>query len=80
MTRIYDIAERLYDTALNRDLMPTDYELLVKYVVNGQLDKAALANVLLTSAEFVTKYGDKGNAEIISQTYQSALGARSVHG
>ena len=74
LSRVYDIAERLYDTTLNRDLMPTDYEVLAKYIANGQLDKVALANALMTSSELLTKYGDNGNAEVISQAYQNAIG------
>ena len=69
----------MYDTVLNRDLTPTNYENLAKYVVNGLIDKIALANAILPpsnppGSEFFIKYGDKVDAEVIAQAYFSALG------
>ncbi|SER81938.1 intein C-terminal splicing region, partial [Pseudovibrio axinellae] len=55
--RILVEAAQLYDTVLDRDLDPSEIEVLVRYVEEGQLKLTELANVLLDTAEYQTRYG-----------------------
>lgn len=64
----------IYDAALDRDMDTTEREVLVKYVENGRLDGAALADLLANSGEFATRYGSPDNAAFVSQTFLNAFG------
>ncbi|SER84990.1 hypothetical protein SAMN05421798_1372, partial [Pseudovibrio axinellae] len=55
--RLLEEAAQLYDTVLDRDLDPSEIEVLVRYVEEGQLKLTELANVLLDTAEYQTRYG-----------------------
>ncbi|WP_217356583.1 FG-GAP-like repeat-containing protein [Ruegeria atlantica] len=72
--RILTEAERLYDTLLDRDLETHEYEILVTRVQNGELNIAALADDLIKSPEFTTRYPDQSDADFIYQLYINALG------
>src|SRR5262249_23406636 len=73
-TKYLDIAKRLYDTALDRDMFTSEKELLAKYVTNGALNPAQLANDLMSSTEFSQKYGSLSNVQFIERLYQNAFG------
>ena len=69
-----DIARRLHDSALDRDMVTSEEELLAAYITNGALDTTTLANALLMSSEFAAKYGTLSNTQFIERVYQNALG------
>ena len=68
------MAERLYDTAFDRDLFMGDRELLAKYIVDGGLNLTQLATDLAASIEYSQRYGTVTNAQYIGQLYQNAFG------
>jgi hypothetical protein len=72
--RVLAEAARIFDTVLDRDLDVIEIEMLVPQIANGQLDEVALANQLLGSSEFTTRYGTLTNAEFVTQIYLNALG------
>ena len=57
-TRYLEIANRLYDTAFDRDMFRDEREFLAKYIGNGVFNTTALANDLMNSVEFSQRYGD----------------------
>jgi len=73
-TRFIAEAERLYDTLLDRDLETFEYETLAAYVQLGELDIESLAEDLIDSNEFTTRFSDVTNATFISQIYTNTLG------
>ena len=81
-TRYLEIANRLYDTAFDRDMFRDEREFLAKYIGNGVFNTTALANDLMNSVEFSQRYGDPAvprpdflsNAQFIERVYQNALG------
>jgi Ca2+-binding RTX toxin-like protein len=68
------IAERLFDTIIDRDIYDVERETLVKYVANGTLNRTQLVTDLMASTEFVSKYGTLSNAAYIIQLYDNAVG------
>jgi len=72
--RYLDIAKRLYDTVFDRDMFTSEKELLAKYVTNGALNAAPLANDLISSTEFSQKYGSLSNVQFIERLYQNTFG------
>lgn len=74
MARLFDAANRMYDSLLDRDMTRAESEVLILNVVNGELDKEGLAQELIASGEFTTRYGTVGNSENITHIYQNALG------
>ena len=72
--RVFAEAERLLDTVLDRDIDITEYETLIFYVKDGQLDRALFAANLLTTAEFSTRYGTLSHAEFITQIFLNSFG------
>lgn len=72
--RVIAEGERLYDTVFDRDLDESEYETLVEFVANGELDLVSLADDLIQSEEFTTRYPDITNAAFVDQIYMSALG------
>ena len=72
--RLTDVAKRLYDTILDREMMKSEVELLAAYISNGSLNATTLANDLLASAEYTTKYGTLSNAQFVELTYRNAVG------
>ncbi|WP_299869447.1 FG-GAP-like repeat-containing protein [uncultured Roseobacter sp.] len=67
-------AARIYDTVLDRDMDYTEQEVLVKYVAEGELDRAALVTELMNSDEAATRYGVLTNAEFVDQFYLNTFG------
>jgi trimeric autotransporter adhesin len=72
--RAIETARRLYDTALDRTMGEGEVQLLAKYISNGVLDTATLANKLITSTEFTEKFGTLSNLQFVERIYQNALG------
>ena len=72
--RLLSIAERLYDTLLDRDMYASEQETLVKYITDGSLDRTKLAGDILASTEFTSKYGTLSNSAFITQLYDNAVG------
>ena len=53
-----------------------EQQFLADYInSDGTLNEANLANALLSSSEFSTKYGSLTNAEFIERMYQNSFGA-----
>ncbi len=74
---IFDEAERIYDSVLDRDLDTEEQESLVKYINNGQLDDLSLIEDLIESNEFVARYSKTGSvsdADFVTQIYMNSLG------
>lgn len=72
--RVLEEAAQVYDSVLDRDLDPSEVEVLVGHVSNGELDISGLANTLLTSTEFATRYGTLDDAQFINTVYLNTLG------
>lgn len=72
--RVLAEAERIYDTVLDRGLDSVEAETLVRYVVNGQLDRTTLAATLVASGEFAARYGTMTYPETVTQLYQNSFG------
>lgn len=80
--KIIAMAERAYDTVLDRALDVSERELLIKNIVDGQLDELGLINSLISSSEFETRYGlpwaefngTLTKAEFIGQLYLNSFG------
>lgn len=72
--RVLTEAARMFDTLMDRDLETEEVETLVAHVSNGELDLAALADQLIQSDEFTTRYPDLTDAAFIDQAYMNALG------
>ncbi|MFT4080223.1 DUF4214 domain-containing protein [Rhodomicrobium sp.] len=68
-----DIAQRLYDTALDRTMQIGEVQLLAEYITNGVLDTTTLANKITASSEFTTKYGTLTNLEFVERIYENAF-------
>lgn len=73
-SRLMAEAARIYDTVFDRDLDFDEYEALVFFVEDGQLDKSALISSLLTSGEFSVRYGTLSDAEAITRLYVNTYG------
>ncbi|WP_195822546.1 DUF4214 domain-containing protein [Roseobacter sp. MH60115] len=73
-TRLNAEAARIYDTVLDRDMDYAEQEVLVKYVAEGELDRAALVTELMNSDEAATRYGVLKNAEFVDQFYLNTFG------
>ncbi|MEJ8562320.1 DUF4214 domain-containing protein [Yoonia sp. GPGPB17] len=76
---LFEEAASIYDTMLDRDLTGTEREQLAKHVAYDSqlLDKTALINELMSSDEFLIRYGDGvtvSDAQFIAQIYMNALG------
>jgi Ca2+-binding RTX toxin-like protein len=74
MSRLFAESARLYDTVFDRDMARDESELLVRFVVNGELDQSALAEALISSAEFTTRFETLTDAEFITLMYQNSFG------
>ena len=51
-----------------------EYEKLVTYVKDGELDQSLLAATLAYSPEFITRYGTLSDSEFITQLYLNSYG------
>jgi Ca2+-binding RTX toxin-like protein len=80
MARIVAEASRVFDTILDRGMDFNEREFLVKFVANGQLNQAGLADALLNngvldnSAEFAGRYGTLSDAEYVTQLHLNSFG------
>jgi Ca2+-binding RTX toxin-like protein len=72
-SNLMSIAERLFDTLLDRDMYATERETLVKYIVDGNLNRSQLVTDVLASVEFTSKYGAISNAGFLLQVYRNAV-------
>ncbi|WP_411892842.1 calcium-binding protein [Yoonia sp. SDW83-1] len=72
--RLFDEAERIYDSVLDRGLDTGEREALIAHVVDGQLDKVGLIDHLMASGEYSVRYGALSDAEFITQAYMNAFG------
>ncbi len=68
------IAERLFDTVFDREMMASERELLGARITANGFDVNGLTSDLLASTEFNLKYGALSNAQFIERIYQNALG------
>ena len=81
---IFTQAEQIYDAILDRGLDVSERELLVLNIVGGQLDRAGLAQSLLGSGEYFTRYGHVNpatgflegpdNTDFVAQLYLNTFG------
>lgn len=80
---IFNEADRIYDAILDRGLDVGERELLINYVVGGQLNKTALSEALISSNEFAARYnapdpttGVMGlsTVEFVEQLYLNTFG------
>ncbi|EEE35135.1 iron-regulated protein FrpC [Rhodobacteraceae bacterium KLH11] len=72
--RLLAEAERLFDTVLDRDLEPFEYEVLAAHVQNGELDLEGLASGLLQSYEFEMRFPNLSDAAFVDQVYLNTFG------
>ncbi|WP_057461214.1 FG-GAP-like repeat-containing protein [Pseudovibrio sp. POLY-S9] len=72
--RLLQEAAQIYDSVLDRKMDISEIEMLVQYADNSQLNHTALAQALLDSDEYTTRYGTLSDAGFIARTYQSTLG------
>lgn len=69
---------RVYDTAFDRDMTQDEKETFGRYInSNGSLNTTQLANDLIGSTEFSSRYGGLSNLEFVERIYQNAYG-RSI--
>ncbi len=78
--RFLEVASRLFDTFLDRDMYQYEKETLVRYIADGVLNQTQLANDIFVSTEFSTKYGTLSNAAFVSQIYDNTLGRMPTTG
>ncbi|WP_269586171.1 DUF4214 domain-containing protein [Roseibium sp. Sym1] len=67
-------AARLYDAVLDRDMDASEIEVLVQHAEHGRLNLANLADALLTTDEYATRYGTLSDAGFVSRAYQNTFG------
>ncbi len=67
-------AARIYDAVLDRDMDLSEVEVLVRYGSNGQLDRVALSEALLSSVEYQTRYGSLSDTGFVARLYHNTLG------
>ncbi|MES0872388.1 DUF4214 domain-containing protein, partial [Pseudovibrio sp. SCP19] len=72
--RVLYEAAQVYDSVLDREMDTSEIEVLVRYLEDAQLDATALAEALLTSDEYQTRYGTLSNAGFVSRAFQNTLG------
>jgi Ca2+-binding RTX toxin-like protein len=72
--RLIAEAARIYDTVLDRGMDFFETQVLVKFVNNGELNRLALVEELMTSDEFQTRYGTMSRAEFINQIFHNTFG------
>ncbi|KZK97222.1 Bifunctional hemolysin/adenylate cyclase precursor [Pseudovibrio sp. Ad5] len=70
---LYEAAQ-VYDSVLDREMNTSEIEVLIRYLEDGQLDAIALAEALLTSDEYQTRYGTLSNAGFVARAFQNTLG------
>jgi Ca2+-binding RTX toxin-like protein len=74
------IAQRLFDTILDRNMYVAEREGLVQYINDGTLDHVQLVTAIVGSVEFSSKYGSLSDAEFLVQVYQNAFGRSPMLG
>lgn len=70
------LAERMYDTIFDRDILIDEKELIGKYINSSTnaLNSTQLSNDLLNSTEFSTRYGGLTNLQFVERIFENALG------
>jgi hypothetical protein len=73
------MSKRLYDTAFDRDMLINEKELIGTYIdsATNAFDATQMANDLMSSEEFSTRYGGLTNLEFIERFFQNALNRNS---
>ncbi|WP_299395972.1 calcium-binding protein [Pelagibius sp.] len=82
IARLKSEAADLFDVALDRALSTEEEERVALYIVDGELDKEALAEMFTLDGstkygslgEFYTRYGDMSGAQFVHQMYLNGLG------
>ncbi|WP_159731316.1 DUF4214 domain-containing protein [Methylosinus sp. Ce-a6] len=71
-----DLAERLYDSAFDRDMLIDEKELIGKYINSSTnaLNSTQLSNDLMNATEFSTRYGGLSNLQFVERVFENALG------
>ncbi|MEJ8560030.1 calcium-binding protein [Yoonia sp. GPGPB17] len=72
--QLFAEAEMIFDTVLDRGLDSNEREELVRWVDDGQLDKAGLIEHLMSPGEFTVRYGTMSDAQFIAQMYLNSFG------
>ncbi|WP_245008838.1 calcium-binding protein [Pseudovibrio brasiliensis] len=72
--RLLQEAAQIYDSVLDRKMDTSEIEVLVQYADNSQLNHTELAQALLDSDEYTTRYGTLSDAGFVARAYQSTLG------
>ncbi|WP_305985670.1 DUF4214 domain-containing protein, partial [Roseibium sp. MMSF_3544] len=72
--RLLAEAARIYDSVFDRDMDLSEIEVLVRFALSGQLDRAALADALLNSDEYEARYGILSDTGFIARLYHNTLG------
>ncbi|WP_041769204.1 DUF4214 domain-containing protein [Pseudovibrio sp. FO-BEG1] len=72
--RLLQEAAQIYDSVLDRKMDISEIEVLVQYADNSQLNHTALAQALLASDEYTTRYGTLSDAGFVARAYQNTLG------
>ncbi|MBG6148523.1 hypothetical protein IWQ51_006687, partial [Labrenzia sp. EL_142] len=72
--RLLAEAARIYDAVLDRDMDLSEVEVLVRHGSNGQLDRVALSEALLSSVEYQTRYGSLSDTGFVARLYHNTLG------
>src|SRR5262249_43378938 len=72
--KLIDMARRAYDTILDRTMAQFEVQVLPNYISSGGvLDATRLANDVMASSEFTSKYGTLSNLQFVERIYQNAL-------
>ncbi len=76
LNQYLDLAERLYDSAFDRDMLIDEKELIGKYINSSTnaLNSTQLANDLMNATEFSTRYGGLSNLQFVERVFENALG------
>lgn len=72
--KITEEAARLYDTLLDRDMFQEEIQTLVVHAEDNVMNWASLAEEILGSNEFSTRYGVMTDAEFIIQMFLNTYG------
>ncbi|WP_159289192.1 beta strand repeat-containing protein [Methylosinus sporium] len=76
LSQYLDLAERLYDSAFDRDMLIDEKELIGKHINSSTdaLNSTQLANDLMNATEFSTRYGGLSNLQFVERVFENALG------
>ena len=69
-----DILRRLYIVGLGRDMSASEIATYSQQIVSGSATEIQIANNILGSSEFASKYGSPSNADFVSLVFFNAYG------